>query len=102
MPGAVLVFTARSRAVDQSSGRNKRDDRLAKGHERVAGTVMVLRSPLSIPGPWIGALTQVSRCKGRTTVLEIILAVRGRGMAVLGRPLLFNNRKHALHRRACK
>jgi len=33
----------RSRAVDQSSTRNKRDGRLAEGHERVAETVMVLR-----------------------------------------------------------
>ena len=31
------------RAVDQSSRRNKRNDRLAEGHERVAGAVMVLR-----------------------------------------------------------
>ena len=45
MPGGgqSLVWAARSRAVDQSSGRNKRDDRLAEGHERVAGTVKVLR-----------------------------------------------------------
>jgi hypothetical protein len=35
-----------SRAVDQSSARNKRDGRLAEGHERVAGTVMVLRTIL--------------------------------------------------------
>jgi len=45
MPGAVLLVGRRSRAVDQSSTRNKRNDRLAEGHERVAGTVMVLRMP---------------------------------------------------------
>ena len=45
MPGAIsLMWAAVSQAVDQSSARNKRDGRLAKGHERVAGTVMVLRS----------------------------------------------------------
>jgi len=44
MPGAVSFWwAAGSQAVDQSSTRNKRDDRLAEGHERVAGTVMVLR-----------------------------------------------------------
>jgi hypothetical protein len=32
-----------SQAVDQSSTRNKRNDRLAEGHDRVAGTDMVLR-----------------------------------------------------------
>jgi hypothetical protein len=46
--GAV-VKAAGSRAVDQSSARNKRDDRLAEGHERVAGTVMVLRLLIEAP-----------------------------------------------------
>src|SRR6476646_3204902 len=53
------MWAAKSRAVDQSSARNKRDGRLAKGHERVAGTVMVLRSALSISGRRGSALTQV-------------------------------------------
>jgi len=45
MPGAVSIGWAPGpRAVDQSSTRNKRNDRLAEGHERVAGTVMVLRT----------------------------------------------------------
>jgi hypothetical protein len=44
MAGAVFFgWAAGSRAVDQSSTRNKRNDRLAEGHERVAGAVMVLR-----------------------------------------------------------
>jgi len=46
MPGAVSFWwAAGSQAVDQSSTRNKRNDRLAEGHERVASTVMVLRMP---------------------------------------------------------
>jgi hypothetical protein len=35
--------TAGPQAVDQSPARNKRNDRLAEGHERVAGTVTMLR-----------------------------------------------------------
>src|SRR5687767_1955268 len=37
-----------SQAVDQSSTRNKRNDRLAEGHDRVAGTDMVLRIPQTL------------------------------------------------------
>ena len=43
-----------SRAVDQSLTRNKRNDRLAEGHDRLAGAGMVLRS-LSDRAPLIGA-----------------------------------------------
>src|SRR5207253_9649617 len=38
-----MWWAAVSRAVDQSSARNKRNDRLAEGHDRVAGAAMVLR-----------------------------------------------------------
>ena len=38
-----MWWAAVSRAVDQSSTRNKRNDRLAEGHDRVAGAAMVLR-----------------------------------------------------------
>src|SRR4029078_8375375 len=44
MPGSVSLKRAvGSQAVDQSQTRNKRNDRLAEGHERVAGAIMVLR-----------------------------------------------------------
>jgi hypothetical protein len=44
--GRAVLFrwAAVSQAVDQSSRRNKRNDRLAKGHDRVAGAGMVLRT----------------------------------------------------------
>jgi hypothetical protein len=68
MPGAVSIGgAAGSRAVDQSSTRNKRDDRLAEGHERVAGTVMVLRCPRTLRPTvedvtvYIGAPLPISR-----------------------------------------
>ena len=48
-----MWWAAVSRAVDQSSTRNKRDDRLAEGHACVAGAAMVLRM-LSDPGLLIG------------------------------------------------
>jgi hypothetical protein len=48
-----MWWAAVSRAVDQSSTRNKRNDRLAEGHDRVAGAAMVLRM-LSDPGLLIG------------------------------------------------
>ena len=38
-----MWWAAVSRAVDQSSTRNKRNDRLAEGHDRVAGAGTVLR-----------------------------------------------------------
>ena len=44
---------AGSQAVDQSSARNKRDGRLAEGHERVAGAIMVLRT-VSDHVPFLG------------------------------------------------
>ena len=51
-----LMWAAGSQAVDQSSARNKRDDRLAEGHERVAGAVMVLRT-VSDMRPFLGKVT---------------------------------------------
>ena len=51
---------ARSLVVDQSSRRNKRDDRLGEVQALVAMGRLMLRSPLSIPGQRVGALTQVS------------------------------------------
>jgi hypothetical protein len=49
--GGLDWWAAGSRAVDQSSARNKRNDRLAEGHERVAETVMMLRMPSTVrPG----------------------------------------------------
>jgi hypothetical protein len=47
-----MWWAAVSRAVDQSSRRNKRNDRLAEGHDRVAGAFMVLRT-FSDPAPGI-------------------------------------------------
>jgi hypothetical protein len=47
------VVAAVSRSVDQSSTRNKRNDRLAEGHACVAGAAMVLRM-LSDRAPLIG------------------------------------------------
>jgi hypothetical protein len=37
-----LRWAAVSRAVDQSSLHNKRNDRLAEGHDRLAGAAMML------------------------------------------------------------
>ena len=48
-----MWWAAVSRAVDQSSTRNKRNDRLAEGHGCVAGAAMVLRM-LSDRAPLIG------------------------------------------------
>jgi hypothetical protein len=42
--GGLFDAGRKAPAVDQSPKRNKRDDQPAEGHERVAGTVMVLRT----------------------------------------------------------
>jgi hypothetical protein len=56
---SLLSAAARSLAVDQSSRRNKRDDRLGEVQALIAMGRPMLRSPLSIPGQRVGALTQV-------------------------------------------
>jgi hypothetical protein len=57
-----------SQAAGQSSRRNKRNDRLAEGHDRVAGTDMVLRTT-SDRGPLIGRCHDIY-CRGGWNLVQ--------------------------------
>ena len=81
MPGAVLLVGRRSQAVDQSSARNKRNDRLAEGHERVAGTVMVLRGPGPCTVGREGATVYIGAPRSRRTA-QVEEVVQARSAAV--------------------
>jgi|SoiMethySBSTD1v2_1073268.scaffolds.fasta_scaffold308115_1 hypothetical protein len=61
-PSLSFMRAAEPQVVDQSSARNKRDNRLAGGHERVAGTVMVLRK-VSHHAPFLGQCHCLHLCR---------------------------------------